>query len=137
MSNDVVYALYLAAQWLLIAAVPLLLLRSLLRRQRVEVAPPERPAQLAPAATQAPAPAQLAPGKEPGTRRCRSCGSRWFGMPGSDRSRVVVLLARRTRRRTRAAGRPVPDWAVRQGWSRCPSCASTQVRASGSELASR
>jgi hypothetical protein len=61
-------------------------------------------------------------------RRCDACRSGWLGRPGTDASLLVLRLRRFRRRRARSAGRPVPAWAVKQGWSRCPSCFSSRVR---------
>lgn len=74
--------------------------------------------------------ARPADATEPVLRRCDACGVGWKGRPGEDASVPVVRLRRRTRRRTRARRRDTPDWARRRGWSRCPSCLSTQVRTS-------
>jgi hypothetical protein len=61
-------------------------------------------------------------------RRCDDCRSGWVGSPGSDASLFILRRRRAARRRARAKARPAPAWAVRQGWDRCPSCFSTNVR---------
>lgn len=67
---------------------------------------------------------------EPVLRRCDSCGVGWRGVPGDDVSKTRLKVRRWARRRSRAKKRSAPQWARRQGWSRCPSCLSTQVRTS-------
>ncbi|HWG95396.1 MAG TPA: hypothetical protein VNU66_14375 [Mycobacteriales bacterium] len=71
----------------------------------------------------------LAPGERV-LRRCESCGVAWKGRPGEDASGPALRLRRAVRRRTRAREAPTRDWARRRGWSRCPSCLSTDVRTS-------
>ena len=65
----------------------------------------------------------------PETKRvCRSCGSRWYGSPDDDRGRLALWRARRARRRARKVEVVPPERAAKRGWSRCPSCFSTNVR---------
>jgi hypothetical protein len=61
-------------------------------------------------------------------RRCNACGAAWKGRPGQDVR--LLRLRRRTRRRSRDRKKDAPAWAARQGWSRCPSCLSRDVRPS-------
>lgn len=61
-------------------------------------------------------------------RRCDDCRSGWVGEPGTDSSVIALRLRRASRRRAKSKGRPVPEWAERRGWERCPSCFSTNVR---------
>jgi hypothetical protein len=61
-------------------------------------------------------------------RRCDDCRSGWVGEPGSDASVLALRMRRAARRRAKREGRPVPEWAGRRGWDRCPSCFSTNVR---------
>jgi hypothetical protein len=61
-------------------------------------------------------------------RRCDDCRSGWVGEPGTDASAFVLRLRRSARRRAQRSGRPVPNWAAKRGWDRCPSCLSTNVR---------
>jgi len=63
-------------------------------------------------------------------RRCDDCGVLWKGAPGEDVSVRVLKLRRWRRRRTREKKQDTPGWAKRRGWSRCPSCLSTNVRTS-------
>ena len=63
-------------------------------------------------------------------RRCNDCSRRWWAVEGSDASRRQVLRRRKARRRARKRGRETPEWARAQGWSRCPSCLSVDVRPS-------
>lgn len=70
------------------------------------------------------------PGTERVLRRCDACGVGWKGRPGDDRSTLGLKVRRWKRRRTRAEKRHTPAWARRQGWSRCPSCLSSDVRTS-------
>jgi hypothetical protein len=63
-------------------------------------------------------------------RRCEDCGVLWKGLPGKDSPVPMLKLRRWMRRRTRARKTDTPTWAKRQGWSRCPSCLSTNVRTS-------
>lgn len=67
---------------------------------------------------------------EPVLRRCASCQVAWKGVPGHNISKTGLRLRRRVRRRTRAKEKNTPAWARRQGWNRCPSCLSKQVRTS-------
>ena len=69
-------------------------------------------------------------GSERVLRRCDDCGVLWKGRPGQDASRLTMRLRRRVRRRTRERKADTPTWASRRGWSRCPSCLSTNVRTS-------
>jgi hypothetical protein len=71
----------------------------------------------------------LAPGERV-LRRCEACGVAWKGRPGEDAGALVLRLRRAVRRRTRARKLPTPSWTRRRGWSRCPSCLSTDVRTS-------
>jgi Tfp pilus assembly protein PilV len=66
-------------------------------------------------------------------RRCNNCRSGWIGEPGTDASVLVLRRRRRARRAARRRGTPVPAWAVKQGWNRCPSCFSRDVRDSRSQ----
>ena len=68
--------------------------------------------------------------REPVLRRCDDCGVGWKGRPGDDAGVTVLKLRRRKRRSTREKKQDTPDWARRRGWSRCPSCLSTNVRTS-------
>ena len=61
-------------------------------------------------------------------RRCDDCRSGWVGVPGSDASVLALRIRRAVRHRAKRHGRPVPEWAERRGWDRCPSCFSTNVR---------
>ena len=63
-------------------------------------------------------------------RRCEECKSHWFAEPGTDQGRIMRALSRRARHAAREAGEATPDWAVKQGWDRCPSCGSRRVRRS-------
>ncbi len=63
-------------------------------------------------------------------RRCDACGTGWKDVPGHDIARTSLRVRRWARRRARRRGAEAPDWARRQGWSRCPSCLSTRVRTS-------
>jgi hypothetical protein len=67
-------------------------------------------------------------GSEAHQRRCNTCRASWVGRPGTDASRLILILRRSARRRARRRKRPTPAWAARQGWGRCPSCFSTNVR---------
>lgn len=89
----------------LVLAVPLLLLGAVLRRR----------------GGSSPAPV---------LRRCEACSAGWRAVPGDDHTALGLRLRRRVRRRARARAGPVPRWARPQGWSRCPSCLSKQVRTS-------
>ena len=75
-------------------------------------------------------PVEVSPGFGIGARkrRCDDCRSGWMGVPGTDASTFTLRRRRSARRRARAASRPAPAWAERQGWERCPSCFSTNVR---------
>jgi hypothetical protein len=64
-------------------------------------------------------------------RRCNECKRRWWAVEGTDASRAKVLRRRRARRKARRRGKDTPEWARAQGWSRCPSCLSHDVRPSG------
>lgn len=114
MPDDAVAYLLLALDLLIVAVVltlPLLALGWLLGRLRSSSSRP-------------------AGDSEPVLRRCDACGVGWKGRPGDDASVPVLSLRRRVRRRSRATRRDTPGWARRRGWSRCPSCLSTQVRTS-------
>ena len=63
-------------------------------------------------------------------RRCEDCGVLWKGRPSQDAGIATLRLRRWVRRRTRARKTDTPAWARRRGWSRCPSCLSTNVRTS-------
>lgn len=63
-------------------------------------------------------------------RRCNDCSRRWWAVEGSDASRRQVLRRRKARRKARRSGRDTPEWARPQGWDRCPSCLSSDVRPS-------
>jgi hypothetical protein len=63
-------------------------------------------------------------------RRCDGCGVGWKGRPGDDASVLVLKVRRWKRRSTRGKKQDTPAWAGRRGWSRCPSCLSTDVRTS-------
>ena len=63
-------------------------------------------------------------------RRCNDCSRRWWAVEGSDASRRQVLRRRRARRKARKRGKDTPEWARPQGWARCPSCLSEDVRPS-------
>jgi hypothetical protein len=103
---------------------PIWLLR---RRSRMQSVPQRR------ARTSTPAPVQPTPGDAgfgvgARKRRCDDCRSGWVGEPGTDSSVLQLRLRRAARRRAKRGGRPVPEWAERRGWGRCPSCFSTNVR---------
>ena len=61
-------------------------------------------------------------------RRCQKCGCGWWAVPGREVSVSGLRLRRFLRRARRRKKRRVGDWAARQGYSRCPSCLSRQVR---------
>lgn len=63
-------------------------------------------------------------------RRCEACSTLWKGRAGHRVGRSSLWVRRWVRRRSRDRKRPAPMWAERQGYSRCPSCLSTQVRTS-------
>lgn len=64
-------------------------------------------------------------------RRCDGCRLTWQGEPAADLGRVELLVRRWARQRARGQARPAPGWARTKGWSRCPGCLSSRVRASG------
>jgi hypothetical protein len=66
-------------------------------------------------------------------RRCDACGSSWWGVPGRDKSTLGLKLRRSVRTSRRASKRRSWAWTARQGWSRCPSCLSTEVRDSSEQ----
>lgn len=68
-------------------------------------------------------------------RRCDDCGVLWKGRPGQDASAATLRVRRWMRRRTRTSKTDTPGWAGRRGWSRCPSCLSTNVRTSSAQRA--
>jgi hypothetical protein len=70
-------------------------------------------------------------------RRCDACGVGWKGTPRDDARAVTLKLRRWQRRRTRERKEDTPAWARRRGWSRCPSCLSTQVRTSSRHASER
>ena len=124
MPDDVAAYLLLALNVLVVAIVlslPVLLLWGLVGRPRPLPAPPPSLA--------APGEPLPAPGERV-LRRCESCGVLWKGRPGDDASVLALKLRRRVRRRTREKKTDTPSWAKRRGWSRCPSCLSTDVRTS-------
>lgn len=67
-------------------------------------------------------------------RRCESCKHRWEGAPGDEPSALTLRVRRAARRRARKRQRTL-EWARPQGWSRCPSCLSRQVRDSRRQTA--
>jgi hypothetical protein len=72
---------------------------------------------------------------EQALRRCDRCGRGWRAVPGREVTVIGLRFRRWVRRRMRARGaEAVPHWAGPFGWSRCPSCLSTQVRTSGEAL---
>jgi hypothetical protein len=123
MSEDVAAYLLLAMNLLVVAALlalPVLLVWYVIGRPRpVPGGPPPPPDEDGPVAA-----------GERALRRCDDCGVLWKGAPGSDASVTALKLRRWMRRRTRARKSDTPDWAKRRGWSRCPSCLSTNVRTS-------
>ena len=87
-------------------------------------------------ADDAAAPTTVLPGERV-LRRCEACGVLWKGAPGDDVSVAVLRLRRWMRRRTREKKTDTPSWARRRGWSRCPSCLSTDVRTSRAQRTGR
>ena len=65
-----------------------------------------------------------------GMRRCEDCKRRWEGSVDQAPSTLRLRLARSARRRARIKAQPPPEWARAQGWDRCPSCLSRNVRMS-------
>lgn len=61
-------------------------------------------------------------------RRCEACGQSWKGYRGRNHSKLGLRLRRRARRRAASREESPPAWARPRGWSRCPSCLSTDVR---------
>jgi hypothetical protein len=66
-------------------------------------------------------------------RRCDTCGSSWWGKPGRDVSVVGLQIRRAVRKYRRGGKRHSWSWTSRQGWSRCPSCLSVDVRDSSDQ----
>ncbi len=62
-------------------------------------------------------------------RRCNHCKRRWWGVEGSDLPKREVQRRRRARQAARAEG-TTAEWARPQGWTRCPTCLSKDVRTS-------
>lgn len=124
MSDDVAAYLLLALDLLVVAIVlslPVLALWWLVGTPRPL---PDPPPDLLDAESVPPAPGERV------LRRCEACGVLFKGRPGEDASVTSLRLRRWVRRRTRARKTDTPTWARRRGWSRCPSCLSTNVRTS-------
>lgn len=101
----------------------------LIRRRRRAQAVPARGGRAAPAASASTVvPGSTGFGVGARKRRCDDCRSGWVGEPGSDASTLQLRMRRAARRRAKRRGRPVPAWAERRGWDRCPSCFSDNVR---------
>jgi hypothetical protein len=66
-------------------------------------------------------------------RRCDACGSSWWGIPGYDKTTLGLKMRRQVRTSRRAHKRRSWNWTARQGWNRCPSCLSTEVRNSSEQ----
>jgi hypothetical protein len=70
-------------------------------------------------------------------RRCEECGYGWWATPGTERSISGMRLRRWIRRSRRRHRRAPAAWSAPQGWSRCPSCLSTEVRDSRNQDGAR
>lgn len=130
MPDDAAAYLLLVLDLLVVAAIltlPLLLLLWVIgRTRRRSAVAPQRSARTAPPREPQAAP----PSGERVLRRCDDCGTGWKAVPGRDSSKTALKVRRWMRRRARARKKHSPGWTKRQGWSRCPSCLSTNVRTS-------
>jgi len=128
--DDTAAYLLLALDLLVVAAVltlPLVLLLWVLgplRRTRTRRPAPDR--SIGPEKSSMP----RASDGERVLRRCEDCNVGWKGLPGRDKSKTGLRVRRWVRRRARARKKHGAAWSRRQGWSRCPSCLSTNVRTS-------
>jgi hypothetical protein len=68
-------------------------------------------------------------------RRCETCGSSWWSTPGRELSQAGLQIRRAVRKYRRGGKRRSWAWTSRQGWSRCPSCLSREVRDSADQEA--
>lgn len=66
-------------------------------------------------------------------RRCETCGSSWWSLPGQEVSGVGLQLRRSVRKFRRRHRSRSWAWTARKGWSRCPSCLSRNVRDSAGQ----